>query len=277
MGFVLLVIVVGALFAMIKLGWDFALILVIATGITGLIWLLDALLLRRSRASRIAAGSVANEPLIVEYSRSFFPVLLLVLLLRSFLFEPFRIPSGSMMPTLLEGDFIFVNKYAYGLRLPVINTKIVGIGEPERGDVVVFRHPFEPNVNYIKRIVGLPGDVVVVGDALTINEERISMERLAVYDEEPGKVIYLEDLGEEAHEMLLTTDGYLGPNGEWLVPQGHYFMMGDNRTNSSDSRADSVGFVPEENLVGRAVRIWMSWRKPSEGGPRWGRIGQSVD
>jgi signal peptidase I len=257
---------------------DFALILVIATGVTGFVWLVDALLFRRSRASRIAAGSAANEPIIVEYARSFFPVLLLVLLLRSFLFEPFRIPSGSMMPTLLEGDFIFVNKFAYGLRLPVLNSKFLETGQPERGDVVVFRLPTDESVNYIKRIVGLPGDTVVIDESgVIINGERVSRERMGAYEEEAGKVIFLENLGENPHEMLLRSNGAGGPEGEHIVPPGHFFMMGDNRDNSKDSRFDGVGFVPEANLVGRAVRIWMSWRSPSEGGPRWGRIGQSVE
>jgi len=259
---------------------DFALILVVATGITGLIWLVDVLLFRRRRASRIAAGSVANEPLIVEYSRSFFPVLLLVLLLRSFLFEPFRIPSGSMMPTLLEGDFIFVNKFAYGLRLPVINTRILEIGGPERGDVVVFRLPSDPSVNYIKRIVGLPGDIIDYDASralLTINGESVHTEEIGDYEGERGKVRVLETLGEATHELLLGSNGDGGPGDVYRVPEGYYFMMGDNRGNSKDSRFDDVGFVPEGNLVGRAVRIWMSWRSPSEGGPRWGRIGQVVD
>jgi signal peptidase I len=139
---------------------DFALILVIATLVTGLIWLLDWALLSRPRRHKLASGASGREPVIVEYAKSFFPILLLVLVLRSFLFEPFRIPSGSMMPTLLEGDFIFVNKFAYGLRLPVLNNKVVEIGGPERGDVIVFKLPSDPSVNYIKRVVGLPGDVV---------------------------------------------------------------------------------------------------------------------
>ena len=145
---------------------DFALILVIATALTGLIWVLDALfLMRRRQARAVQGGSLGREPILVEYARSFFPILLLVLLLRSFLFEPFRIPSGSMMPTLLDGDFIFVSKFSYGLRLPVIYTKIFDIGEPARGDVVVFRLPADPSINYIKRVVGLPGDVVVYESA----------------------------------------------------------------------------------------------------------------
>ena len=161
---------------------DFALILVILTATAGVVWLLDVLLLKRGRIEAAArpprrGAPLPREPIIVEYARSFFPILLLVLLIRSFLFEPFRIPSESMMPTLLTGDFIFVNKFAYGLRLPVLNTKILQIGEPQHGDVVVFRLPSDPKVDYIKRIVGLPGDVVVYEDAskrLTINGESSS-------------------------------------------------------------------------------------------------------
>jgi signal peptidase I len=257
---------------------DFALILVVATGVTGLVWLVDALFLKARRQARVAAGKVANEPLVVEYARSFFPVLLLVLLLRSFLFEPFRIPSGSMMPTLLEGDFIFVNKFVYGLKIPVINARIVAIGEPERGDVVVFRLPSDPSVNYIKRVIGLPGDVVVYDKAakqLTINGEIMPLERLGEYSEEPVYERVEETLGDKVHEVLWNRFGS-GLGGTYRVPEGHYLMMGDNRDNSQDSRYDDVGFVPEQNLVGRAARIWLSWRAPSEGGPRWSRIGQGI-
>jgi signal peptidase I len=256
---------------------DFALILVIATAVTGLIWLFDILLFRRSRMRD--GGKAANEPIVVEYARSFFPVLLLVLLLRSFLFEPFRIPSGSMMPTLLEGDFIFVNKFAYGLRLPVINSKVVDIGEPRRGDVVVFRLPSDESINYIKRVVGLPGDDIRY-DArrkqLTINGELVKSQLEGPYDEEIGVTLWHEKLGDKEHELLLM-DNLQSKGGEYHVPEGEYFMMGDNRDNSKDSRYQGVEFIPEENLVGRAVRIWMSWRAPSEGGPRWGRIGKSIE
>jgi signal peptidase I len=258
---------------------DFALILVVATGLTGLIWLVDRLFFARARQATIAAGGIANESVIVEYARSFFPVLLLVLLLRSFLFEPFRIPSGSMMPTLLEGDFIFVNKFAYGLRVPVINTKFVGIGEPARGDVVVFKLPSDPSVNYIKRVVGLPGDLVEY-DArrkrLTINGELVSVERIGDYEGEFGVEIWHERLGEHEHELLLSRN-LQSKGGAYRVPDGHYFVMGDNRDNSKDSRYEGVEYIPEENLVGRAVAIWMSWRPPSQGGPRWSRIGQGID
>ena len=258
---------------------DFALILVVATALTGLIWLADALLFSRARQERIDAGEVANEPIIVDYARSFFPVLLLVLLLRSFLFEPFRIPSGSMMPTLLEGDFIFVNKFAYGLRLPVLNSKLVDIGGPERGDVVVFRLPTDPSVNYIKRVVGLPGDIVEYDERekqIRVNGELMPIERVGEYPEASGYDIAEERLGDKEHDVLWNRYEK-SRGGRFDVPPGYYFMMGDNRDNSQDSRFEIVGFVPEENLVGRASRIWMSWRWPSEGGPRWSRIGQDID
>ena len=254
---------------------DFALILVVATAICGLVWLADVLFLRPRRR---AGGKAANEPIVVEYARSFFPVLLLVLVLRSFLFEPFRIPSGSMMPTLLDGDFIFVNKFVYGLRLPVLNAKIVEIGEPERGDVVVFRLPSDPSINYIKRVVGLPGDVVdydVDARQLTINGELMKIEPVGEYAEDMTYRVLHETLGEREHEILwMRIPRDLG--GTYHVPEGHYLMMGDNRDNSEDGRTETVGFVPEENLVGRASRIWLSWRWPSQGGPRWSRIGKSV-
>ncbi|HSS07776.1 MAG TPA: signal peptidase I, partial [Rhodanobacteraceae bacterium] len=158
--------------------FDFSFILVAATALTGVIWAIDVALFKRQRLAAAASRGVppeeVREPMVVEYARSFFPVILIVLLIRSFLFEPFRIPSDSMMPTLLDGDFIFVNKYAYGLRLPVINSKIVGIGEPQRGDVIVFRLPSDPSTNYIKRLIGLPGDHIAVrDDVLYVNGQKI--------------------------------------------------------------------------------------------------------
>ena len=258
---------------------DFALILVVATVLTGVIWAVDSLLFRRGRIGAAAGGGTVREPIVVEYAKSFFPILLLVLVIRSFLFEPFRIPSGSMMPTLLEGDFIFVNKFAYGLRLPVLNTKIVEIGEPEHGDVVVFRLPSDPDVNYIKRVVGLPGDVVMYepgSKRLTINGEQVPLQLLDDYEGDPGVQLAMETLGDHEHELLLTK-GRLSPGGTYVVPEGHYFMMGDNRDNSRDSRFPGVEYVPEYRLVGRAVRIWMNWRWPAQGGPQWSRIGKGID
>ncbi|MDX1499891.1 MAG: signal peptidase I, partial [Woeseiaceae bacterium] len=189
----------------------------------------------------------------------------------SFVFEPFRIPSGSMMPTLLQGDFIFVKKYAYGLRLPVTETKIIETGEPERGDVVVFRLPSEPSVNYIKRVVGLPGDTLrYERHRLTINGEPVPLEPHP--DATPLEPRFIEQLGDRGHEVLITDPGHTRGDGVYVVPEGHYFVMGDNRDNSRDSRF--IETIPETHLVGEAVRIWMhidglNW-------PRWDRIGTRI-
>lgn len=246
---------------------DFALLLVVLTALTGLVWMLDSLFLKRRRMDRAVQKSVEppRDPVLIEYSRSLFPVLLIVLLFRSFLFEPFKIPSGSMIPTLLVGDFIVVNKFAYGLRLPVVHTKIVPIAEPRRGDVVVFRYPVDPKVNFIKRLVGLPGDTITYRDKrLFVNGEEVSEQKLGRYDSRqvkcttprPDAVRYDEQLGDVSHDILIH-QGSAGRDGQWQVPEGHYFMMGDNRDRSNDSRA--WGFVPEENLMGRAVGIWLNF------------------
>ena len=246
---------------------DFSLLLVLLTALTGLIWLLDSLLLRRRRLDREVqkTGQRARDPVMVEYSRSLFPILLIVLLFRSFLFEPFKIPSGSMIPTLLIGDFIVVNKFAYGLRLPVLNTKFLSIGEPERGDVVVFRYPVDPRVNFIKRMVGLPGDTITYRDKkLFINGEELPREQRGRYSSSDVKcdtpradaVQYTETLGAVQHDILIHENS--GSRGQqWEVPEGHYFVMGDNRDRSNDSR--EWGFVPAENLMGRAVGIWLNF------------------
>lgn len=249
---------------------DFALILVVLTAASGFVWALDAMLLRPRRE----VG--AREPVVVEYARSFFPVLLLVLLVRSFLFEPFRIPSSSMMPTLLIGDFIFVNKFTYGLRLPVLNTKIVEIGTPKRGDVIVFRLPSDPATNYIKRLVGLPGDTIrYAGRKIYVNDQPVPIAPEGIYDGagQPGSLLLREQLGDAEHQVLLLP-GQGSVEGIFVVPEGHYFMMGDNRDNSRDSRYAGVGFIPEGHIVGRAVRIWMNWDFPRM--PDWSRIGHSV-
>lgn len=249
---------------------DFSLILVVATALSGLIWALDVAWLRRCRARE------SREPVVVEYARSFFPILLLVLVVRSFLFEPFRIPSSSMVPTLLVGDFIFVNKYVYGLRLPVTNTKIVDIGAPRRGDVIVFRLPSEPSTNYIKRLVGLPGDTIrYANKKIYVNDEPVPLTMEGVYDGEgqPGALLLRERLGDVEHHILLLP-GQRSLEGTFVVPPGHFFMMGDNRDNSRDSRYEGVGFIPEDHIVGRAVRIWMNWDFP--GLPKWSRIGGEV-
>ncbi len=272
---------------------DFPTLMVLAAALTGGIWLLDALLWapkRRLAASRIEAtaeGEVSEElrrealkePVLVEYAKSFFPIILAVLVLRSFVVEPFRIPSGSMLPTLQIGDFILVNKYTYGLRLPVLNTKIVEVGEPQRGDIVVFRYPKNPEIDYIKRVVGLPGDTVrYVDKTLYINGEPVPLEPLGGYVSPvtglpvPGMQLYLEDLDGVRHQILIDA-GRPAIDTEMRVPEGHYFVMGDNRDNSNDSRF--WGTVPEENLVGKAFFVWMHFNW-DQGGIDWSRIGMSV-
>ncbi len=254
---------------------DFALILVITAVVTGVISLVDVLILRKRR---VAQGQPDSQPVLVEYSRSFFPIIAIVLIVRSFLYEPFRIPSDSMMPTLLDGDFIFVNKYAYGLRLPVVNRKVLELGGPIRGDVIVFRLPSDPSTNYIKRVVGLPGDTVRYEDRrLTINGELMPVEMDGIYEGHghTGAEIGVEQFGDASHRVLYRPR-HRSREGEYVIPDGHYFLMGDNRDNSKDSRFEGVGLVPEANLVGKAVRIWMNWNI-GESGPIWNRIGSKIE
>ena len=254
------------------LHFDFEALLLLATVVTGIIWALDRFLW----APRRDEGQDGNWA--IEFSRSFFPVILLVLLLRSFIFEPFRIPSSSMVPTLQVGDFILVNKFAYGLRLPVFHTEILDLGEPQRGDVMVFRWPPDPSKDFIKRVVGLPGDVIEFdGRQITVNDEPVALAPQGLYDG-PGvpafeaTLRFTETLGKHTHDILVARDRLRqGLRAE--VPPGHYFVMGDNRDNSADSRR--WGFVPDDHLVGKAFLIWMSvdtenWRL------RFSRIGDSV-
>jgi len=274
--------------------FDFALLLVILTAVTGVLWLADRLLLapvRRRRAAALEsmtslstgerktrAEEALREPVVTEYARSFFPVLLLILLFRSFLAEPFKIPSGSMMPTLQVGDFILVNKFAYGLRLPVLNTKILSVGEPKRGDVFVFRYPENPKEDYIKRVIGLPGDEITYRNkTLYINGKEIPESYLGPYagPSEPsnrmtGAQVKIEQLEGVDHRIMELPQLQIGHEGTWKVPDGYYFAMGDNRDNSLDSRF--WGFVPEANLVGKALVIWMNW----DNGIDFGRIGTLI-
>lgn len=266
---------------------DFPLILLTLTLVTGLVWLLEILVLRPRRQAAIVSGSQgqtetelvdgtaetsAGEPYLVELSRSFFPILAIVLVLRSFLVEPFQIPSGSMLPTLQVGDFILVNKFSYGLRLPVAGTKVVALGDPERGDVMVFKYPADGHTNYIKRVIGLPGDQLRYRDkTLYINGEEVEKRFIAAL---PPVELYQENLGPVTHE-LFQTSGKRDPRaeGEWQVPPGQYFVMGDNRDNSNDSRY--WGFVPEELIVGEAFAIWMHWESLTSL-PSFDRVG-SID
>jgi signal peptidase I len=258
---------------------NFPLILVLATAITGVIWLVDHFILRPKRETRVeAAGDVSDEikdairsePLIVEYAISFFPVLAIVLVLRSFLFEPFQIPTGSMIPTLEVGDFIVVNKYTYGIRLPVVGTKVMAVNEPKNGEIMVFIPPHQDEY-FIKRIVGIPGDRVRYQDkTLYINGEKQNQAFIAQIPPVNPKVLqYREKLGDNEH--VIQRNPYREPRvEEWVVPEGHYFMMGDNRDQSSDSRY--WGFVSEENIVGKAVAVWMH-KKPGLRLPEFSRNG----
>jgi signal peptidase I len=266
---------------------NFPLIMLIALVVTGAVWLFDIYALKPKRTGE------TREPLLVEYAKSFFPVILVVFVLRSFLVEPFKIPSGSMMSTLLVGDFILVNKYTYGIRLPVINKKIVETGSPQRGDVMVFRFPKDPSFDYIKRVIGVPGDQVSYRNKrLTINGVPVKMERQGDYSYVKSGLNYVtatqykETLGSHIHETLVQPDAptirfndvdafplrqncdYNEEGFTCTVPPGNYFMMGDNRDDSNDGRY--WGFVPDRNIVGRAFMIWWNF-------DNFRRIGQSIN
>jgi len=260
----------------------FETVLVGLTGFTGVVWLVDKLFLAKRRAAAQGLLDEGKEPVVIDYSKAFFPVLLVVLVLRSFIAEPFRIPSNSMMPTLLTGDFILVNKFAYGLRLPITNRKFVSLGEPVRGDVVVFRPPHHPDQDWIKRVVGLPGDRIGYHDnQVTINGQVLAYAPIGVYEghgngtEMTGAEELKESLPGRPHRVLERIDlPFIDQGeGEWVVPAGHYFVMGDNRDNSEDSRYWETHFLPERNLRGKAFLIWMN----VDGGVDFSRIGSSIE
>lgn len=287
----------------------FSIFLVILTVGSGLIWLADAILWAPKRKEKIAIAKantqgvidedtlqeIAPIPSVVDTAQQIFPVIAFVLVLRSFLYEPFQIPSGSMMPTLLVGDFILVEKFTYGLRDPVARNKFVEVGAPERGDIVVFKYPEDTNIDFIKRVVGLPGDTIVYRDkrvyvkpACETNENCSELLPVDLNYENRGEFFqqtmplerFTEGLGSEPHGILRNPAAlameqhYFKQPGtdvdEWVVPENTYFVLGDNRDNSRDSRY--WGFVPEENLVGKAVAIWISFefdREPSSPIPGW--------
>jgi len=275
----------------------FALILVILTFVTGIVWVIDKLVwgparkkARQSAQEQAEIGldeetlaKIHPENVVIENARSLFPVIAVVFVLRSFLYEPFQIPSGSMMPTLLIGDFILVEKFSYGVKEPVWQNTLIPVNLPKRGDVAVFKYPEDPRVDYIKRVVGLPGDRIVYKDKQLYiipacdaadcgNYKALDMESLGeeeFTDAEDMMQVYREMLGEVAHKIIINpakrdyVNHYYQQKDvktyayEWIVPEASYFMMGDNRDNSADSRY--WGFVPEQNLVGKAVATWISF------------------
>ncbi len=253
---------------------DFAAVLLLAAVITGAIWLWDAKWARKRRTDG------EPEPVVVDMARAFFPVIVVVFVIRSFWVEPFKIPSGSMKPTLLVGDFILVNKYTYGIRLPVLNRKIMDVNPLRRGDVVVFRYPWDTSVDYIKRVVGVPGDKVVYRNKrITVNGEQATVKPEGFYTDSELNYLrlptYVENLNGRQHQMMVVPAQppvdlaqvrqfphrenceYNDEGFACTVPPGEYFMMGDNRDQSSDSRY--WGFVPDENVKGRAFLIWMNF------------------
>lgn len=313
-------VIAGAVRLFISERLDFSLVLVIISVVGGVIWLLDAWWLRGRRASdaeRVGQSAAAvPEPGVVDYARSMVPVVVVVLLLRSFLFEPFRIPTDSMMPTLQAGDFILVNKFHYGLRLPVVNKLLVAVHEPQRGDVIVFRYPPEPAMNYIKRVVGLPGDrVKVVSDLIYVNDVPLKQGEPTRYSDGCYENMRLTEVqtGSHSHKTLscLSPQDLPGPvlpscnrrinrgyvcdeefpvspstgvfdrndYPEVTVPAGNYMMIGDNRDNSCDSRCwdQALKFVPEANLVGSARRIWFNIDLARSPMITWGRIGTRIE
>jgi signal peptidase I len=267
------------------MGSDLTGLLLLLLILAGVVLLVDRFALKPRRVAVATVGDVstsgnvtlATEPTVVTYARSLFPVLLIVVLFRAFLFEPFRIPSASMMPGLVDGDFILVSKFRYGLRLPLLNLKVLPTWQPQRGDVVVFHSTSGPPINLIKRLIGLPGDHVVVRDNhIYINGAQVPLSPDGHYAGDygfHGAELRREQLGAVDHDILLAPYG-TAVDFDAVVPTGTYFFMGDNRNDSEDSRFPEVGFVPDDHLVGRAVRIWLHWRMP--GWPEMARVGTPI-
>lgn len=268
---------------------DFSAWLLLGSVLTGAVWCFDVVCWRRARFKRLRQVYGETDdlrvhdrvPFVVEQARAFFPVLVLVFFLRSFLVEPFRIPSGSMEPTLLTGDFIVVNKFTYGIRLPILHRKIWPLNEPDYGDIVVFRYPVSPSVHYIKRVVGLPGDTVsYVQDELYVNGRRVDRqyENLSLFVDHTGRShpvqLFREDLLGASHPIFLRQQGAHLDMPAVVVPDGHYFVMGDNRNDSQDSRY--WGFVPESHIVGKAMFVWLSWDHWNTR-IRWERFGHAAN
>ncbi len=285
--------------------FDIALVLVVLTLVSGFVWLLDKFLWEKTRTEKQQAelerkgsdisaqerDALLADPIIVDYAKSLFPVFFIVLILRSFIFEPFRIPSQSMMPNLWVGDFILVNKFSYGIRLPVLNAEIIDSGKPKNGDVAVFRYPVNPSINFIKRVVGIPGDHVVYKNKLLyINDKPMLQKDLGQYagqgsgEKMTGASLKSENLLGVDHNILLELnkpelshmylpDFYKNGTIDMIVPKGQYFVMGDNRDGSHDSRF--WGLVPEDHLVGKAFMIWFNWDVGH--GLFWERIGNAIE
>jgi len=249
---------------------NFALILVLLSFVSGLIYLLDVLFWAKKRKPNEQPNRV------IEYSRSFFPVFFIVLLMRSFLVEPFRIPSGSLAPTLFVVDFVAVNKFAYGLRLPVWEKKILPVSNPETGEIAVFRWPPEPKFDFIKRVIGVSGDHISYHDKVLSVNDKQAKQTFAGYtiDESSGKAVtrYSENLNGTVHDIFIRTD-VPAVDFDIVVPEGYSFMMGDNRDDSADSRF--FGYVPDSNLRGKAFLVWMSWNSKTDS-VRWSKIGSII-
>lgn len=257
------------------MSFNFEFYLTMAVIISGAIALADSLVFAPIRRRK----KIAHPSVLIEYARSFFPILLLVLLLRSFLAEPFRIPSGSEKPDLLVGDFIVANKFSYGIRLPVIHKKIISIGEPKRGDIMVFLWPKDTSIYFIKRVIGLPGDVITYKDkVLTINGQLAQQTLLGEQTDQDSAnekwpvLLKRENLLGVQHDIYLRPD-QLATDFSVTVPPGHYFVMGDNRDNSLDSRY--WGFVPEKDLIGKAIWVFFSWDN-AQHRVRWDRLGLRI-